>query len=150
MKRLINILFTATIIIFSLQGFAAVNIVECEDKEGNRSFQKTCPPGSTMVGKKKISTGGGLDSSSKSGNIQVILYLVPDCDVCDEVKEFLNVRNISITEKNVKDDIELQNELNELVGALKVPTTVIGDEIVSGYNRNSFKSALEAAGYIYP
>ena len=36
---------------------AAVNIVECEDKKGKRSFQKTCPPGLTKVGEKKIKTG---------------------------------------------------------------------------------------------
>ncbi len=127
---------------------AAVKIVECEDEEGNRSFQKVCPTGSTIVSEKKVSTGVSSDTSSKAVNIQATIYLVPDCDACDEVKEFLSTRNISITEKNVKDDIELQAELSKLAGALKVPTTIIGEEILSGYSRNSFMEALKTAGYI--
>ena len=37
--------------------FSAVDIVICEDTEGNQSFQKVCPPGTTLIGEKKISVG---------------------------------------------------------------------------------------------
>ena len=138
----------SAIVLFSTNLIAAVNIVECEDPQGNRSFQKNCPPGSTQLGEKKIKTGS--DSSEKKSsniNIQATLYLIPDCEACEEIKEFLGNRNISITEKNVNDNIELQNELTELTGALKVPTTIIGDEVLTGYSRSKFISALEAAGF---
>ena len=32
----------------------AVDIVLCEDDEGNQSFQKACPPGTHLVEKKKV------------------------------------------------------------------------------------------------
>lgn len=147
MKKLTPMLFLLTLVFTSLNTIAAVKIVECEDEEGNLSFQKTCPPNTKMISEKKINTGISGDASSEKVNIQAILYLVPDCDACDEAKEFLTGRNIKIIEKNVKDDLELQAELNKLVGALKVPTTVIGDEVLTGYSRNSYMSALEAAGY---
>ena len=135
--------------LFSMSSHAAVNIVECEDKDGNRSFQKSCAPGSIVVGKKKLPTtpNKSKNSENKNSNIQATVYIIPNCNVCDEVREFLNVRNISIIEKNVHDNQELQNELAELAGALKVPTTVIGNEILSGYNRQDFMKILKAAGY---
>ncbi len=127
---------------------AAVNIVECEDEEGNRSFQKVCPPGFTKVGEKKLATGSSSkETKSDNVNIQATLYAIPDCEACDEIREFLGARNIPITEKNANDSIEIQNELTELTGALKVPTTIIGEEVLTGYSRSKFTSALEAAGY---
>ena len=148
MKKFSVMLLLLNFALWSSNNFAVVKIVECEDENGNRSFQKTCPPGTTLVGEKKLRTGSpGSGTENSNVDIQATIYLVPDCDACDEVKEFLNGRDISITEKNVKDNIELQDELNKLVGALKVPTTVIGDEILSGYSRQTFMEALKAAGY---
>lgn len=138
---------TLSLTLFTLSSVhAAVNIVECEDEDGNRSFQKVCPAGSSIVSEKKINIRGG-SAPSKSSDIQAIIYVVPDCDTCSEVKEFLSNRNISITEKNVKEDIKLQKELTDLAGSLKVPTTVIGDETLSGYVRKDFINALKTVGY---
>ncbi len=147
MKNLTSMFFLLTLTFATTHTIAGVNIVECEDEQGNRSFQKTCPPGSTMVSEKRFNTGASTDTSTKQQSIRAIVYLVPDCDACDEAKEFLSGRNIQTTEKNVKDDLELQAELTELVGALKVPTTVIGDEVLTGYSRSSYIAALEAAGH---
>jgi glutaredoxin len=147
MKHYTSILFLLTLSFTTFNIIAAVNIVECEDEQGNRSFQKICPPESTQVGEKKLNTGASLDNNNRNINIQAILYMIPDCEACDEIREFLGTRNISITEKNVNDNIELQNELTELTGALKVPTTVIGDEVLTGYSRSKFLSLLEAVGY---
>jgi len=146
MGHILKILF-ATLVFISSQGFAAVNVVECEDELGNRSFQKACPPGHTQIGEKKLSTGATQDSNNSNANIQATLYMIPDCEACDEIREFLGTRNIPITEKNVNDSIELQTELTDLTGALKVPTTVIGEEVITGYSRSKFLSTLEAAGF---
>lgn len=135
------------VVLFSMNLNAAVNVVECEDEAGNHTFQKVCPPESKQIGEKKLSTGEYGDSTSSNANIHATLYVIPDCEACDEVREFLGARKISVTEKNVNDSIELQTELTNLTGALKVPTTVIGDEVLTGYSRSKFISALEAAGY---
>lgn len=151
MKKSISILFTFLFLFTTLISFAAVKIVECEDEQGNRSFQKTCPPGFTIVGEKSFKTGTGSNenkSTSAPISINATLYMIPVCDTCNEVKEFLSSRGVSITEKNVSDDVELQKELTDLSGSLKVPTTVIGKEILTGYNRGEFQSVLKAAGYI--
>ncbi len=140
-------IFFFTLLLFSINTnlYAAVKIVECEDEQGNRSFQKTCPPGSTQLSEKKFKTSSS--TTSNKTDIQATLYLIPDCESCEEVIEFLNARNIAVTEKDVSEDIELQNELTEISGSLKVPTTLIGDEILTGYSRSSFLEALAAAGF---
>lgn len=144
------ILITLVFSITTLNAFAAVNIVECEDEEGNRSFQKTCPPGYTIVGEKRLSTGKSSNDTNKSSenkasntNIQATLYMIPDCEACDAVREFLAARNIPVTEKNVNDNIELQKELTNLTGKLQVPITVIGEEVLSGFSRSKFLSVLK-------
>ncbi len=146
MKLFTPILLLLTFIFTASNTIAAVNIVECEDKEGNRSFQKTCPPGSKMVSKKKLSTGKN-NKNSDGVNISATLYVVPDCDTCDEVIEFLQARNVTITKKIVDKDLKLQTELTELTGGLRVPTTTIGESVIIGYNRSELKTALKASGY---
>jgi len=147
MNKCAAMLISTLFALSTLNSFAAVKVVECEDEEGNRSFQKVCPPGATMIGEKKINTGTSADTTSKQTNIQAILYLIPDCEACDEIREFLGSRNIPIIEKNVNESIELQTELTDLTGELKVPVTVIGEEVLTGYSRSKFLSTLEAAGY---
>lgn len=147
MRKFTSMLFLLTLAIAYTSVNAAVNIVECEDEQRNRSFQKVCPPGSTMISEKKILTGARPEKDKRISNIHATLYTIPDCEACDEIREFLGTRNIPITEKNVNDNLELQTELTELTGALKVPTTIIGEEVLTGYSRSKFLSVLEAAGY---
>lgn len=148
MGKLISYLFVFFASIYSINSFAAVKIVECEDEAGNRSYQKSCPPGFTQLSEKKIKTGNNNDKSKSSpSNISATLYVIPDCEACDEIKEFLTNRNISYIEKNVNEDIELQKELTDLTGSLKVPTTVVGDEVLTGYSRSKFMDLLKQAGY---
>ena len=147
MKKTTSTLFLLILTLACSSVIAAVNITECEDEAGNRSFQKTCPPGSTLISEKKIQTGPASNKKSSNANIQATLYLIPDCEACEEIKEFLNTRNISVTEKNVNDNLDLQTELTELTGSLKVPTTVIGEEVLTGYSRTKFLNILKAAGY---
>jgi glutaredoxin len=150
MRHFLQINILLIVGLFSLNTTAAVKVVECEDEQGNRSFQKVCPPGSTMVSEKKLATGKGEATkaiSSSSSNIQATLYFVPDCEACDEVKSYLKNRNISITEKNASEDVSIQKELTELTGTLKVPVVVIGEKTITGYNRSELKATLENAGY---
>jgi len=137
----------ASICLFSANAFA-VKVYECEDELGNRSFEQQCPPGTTSVKEKNYSTRASSAASGQSKLVPLVLYFVPDCDVCDEVKEFLTVRNISFTGKNIKDNGALQQELKgKTAGNLRVPVLLIGDKAIAGYNRDSLASALTDAGY---
>ena len=154
MKRLINTLALLIVSLFCMQIAAAVKVVECEDEQGNRTFESTCPPGTTLVDEKRIPTGDKAPASEEASagtvtgaTVNPILYYIPECGPCDEVREFFQLRKIPVTEKNVNENLEVQNELKELRGSLKVPATVIGEKVITGYNRSELLAALEATGY---
>lgn len=136
---------------------SAVNIVECEDEEGNKSFQKVCPPGSTLVNQKRITTGSKAAAENKpvtfstsNSSVSATMYSIPECSPCDAVRELLQVKKISLNEINIEGDIIKQAELTKLNGSLNVPITLIGDKKLAGYNRTEILSALKAAGWEDP
>lgn len=134
--------------------FSAVDIVICEDAEGNQTFQKACPPGTSLVGEKKISIGKGSSGPVDLSKLSVLLYTIPDCDTCENVAIYLRSRDIPFTEIDVSTDPKKQQELTKLSGKLSVPVTVIGlrrkgtvlfdaEEVVSGYNREKIGNILD-------
>jgi len=128
----------------------AVTIVQCEDAEGNRTYQEKCPPGSKVVGTKSIYTGpkdSAPDLEALQEEYPVVLYSVETCDACDLVRNYLKNRGIPFSEKSVGDDAELQEELIARTGELSVPVVTIGDEVVEGYNKPVLKGKLDEVGY---
>jgi len=125
----------------------AVTIVECEDNQGERTFQTSCPPGTTQVNTREIRTGTTPVTNSDTATVSATLYVVPECEPCEDVREFLQARNISVTVKDVSFEQEIQEELQALTGTLRAPVTVIGESIISGYSRSELTTALTAAGY---
>ena len=151
MKQLMTNFFLVMSLLVSINISAAVKIVECEDEAGNRSFQKTCPPGSTVIEQKRISTGGTSEGKKYTSKLKLkksaTLYTIPECDTCDEVREFLNDNEVEITEKDVSKDVAAQNELEGIAGELRVPVTIIDGKTLKGYNRSEFKAAIEGKDY---
>ena len=119
------------------------NRVFCEDDTGNQSFQKACPPGTHLVEKKKISVGKDTSKQVNLSKLNVVLYTIPECTTCEEVAIYLKSRDIPFNEKDVSKDIQLQQELTKKTGKLSVPVTVIGEEVVSGYNREKIGMILD-------
>lgn len=147
MKYIQIFCLSTTVLLFFSQSTQAVTILQCEDEQGNISFQDRCPPGTKEVGAKDYKTrGSGDDSATYTG--PATLYRIAECDGCDQIKEFMTARNIRVIEKNVSDNEEYRKELQEKTGGeLKVPTILIGDSTVVGYNRSKMLSALSDAGY---
>ncbi|MFT5134439.1 MAG: glutaredoxin [Gammaproteobacteria bacterium] len=124
----------------------ATDIRECEDELGERSFQKYCPAGSKFLGE---ITYSGKSPKSKVVLPALVLYSVPECEVCDLTRSDLSEKNIAFTEKNIKDNGELQLELKTKTGGeLRVPVLLIGEQVITGYDAANLKIALTKAGYI--
>lgn len=140
MYRFIFTLFVINILF--IHAASAVTIVQCEDEEGNRSFQAYCPPEMTLVEEKKLQT-----KTHPTPTIVPTVYLAPKCPACEAVRKFFKEKEINTVEKNIDANIELQNELKGLVGNLKIPTVVIGDKVMTDYKRAELISALMAIGY---
>ena len=146
MKHL-NVLFIFAALLLAAGTVSAAKIHECEDELGNKTFQKHCPPGSKSLAEKNYSAKVNTsDESSQLPNL--ILYTVPQCEVCDQMRKHLSGKNIPVTEKNIKDNGELQQELKAKTGGdLRVPVLLIGEKVVAGYDVSSLSAALVAAGY---
>ena len=142
-------LFAVAFLFFSRPLFA-VSIVECEDQEGNRSFQKSCPPGYTELNRKRFYVKGapgdrpGESAAALGMGQSATLYMIPACDTCEEAREFLEDNGVSVTEIDVSNDREVQVEFEALAGELKVPVTVIDGKLLRGYSRAEFRAALAA------
>jgi glutaredoxin len=60
------------------------------------------------------------------------------------VKEFLSREGHEYVARNIDDDDAAYDELMAL-GARSVPTTVIGDQVITGFDQPRLRAALAAA-----
>lgn len=129
-----------------LQTSAAVTVLVCEDSQGERTFQTTCPAGTTQINRKEYKTGEVATTTTELSAL--MLYRVPDCATCDQVKEFLAARDLQFTEFDISMDITLQDKVKLLAGDLQVPVLTIGEKVIIGYNRTAMTQTLTESGHI--
>jgi glutaredoxin len=128
----------------------AVTVTECVDQNGQRSFQDRCPPGTTKLNERQLTKPAAKPAQSVAAIAEkypVTLYATANCDPCDLVRNLLQKRTIPFTEKDVTNDGALQNELRERSGILTVPTVLIGDKTLRGYEKQELEATLNTAGY---
>jgi len=123
--------------------YSAVDIVICEDNEGNQSFHQACPPGTNLIEKKKVSTGKDTSKEVDLAELNIVIYTIPECLSCEEVIIYMKSRDIPFNEKDINKDVETQKELTEITGKLTVPVTVSGEDHITGYDREKIASILD-------
>ncbi|MDZ7841008.1 MAG: glutaredoxin family protein [Gammaproteobacteria bacterium] len=116
------------------------------DEDGNVTYQDRPPPeesgqGQTFSGSADTDQAGGVP------DVALTLYSIEQCATCDLVRKLLNERGLPFTEKNVEGDVEVQAELKELAGVVSVPVLAIGDQVLTGYNRDLIIKELDEAGF---
>jgi glutaredoxin len=128
----------------------AVTVLQCEDEHGNRSFESACPPGTKEVGARDYPgvAAPAAAEEEEEAPPEITLYLVPECEACTQIREFLDLRQLPYTVKDVKDDAVLQQELKKRSGELRAPTVMVGEKAVVGYNRTALIATLQEAGHI--
>lgn len=124
------------------------------DKNGKVIFSDTPPPeDAKQVEKRRGSTAKSslqVPYATKEAMKKhpVSLY-ANDCgDPCTQAKSLLTNRGIPYTLKNPQASPEDAAELTKLVGALEVPTLVVGKQSpLKGFEAGSWNSILDTAGY---
>jgi glutaredoxin len=149
-----------------LPGAYAVTVLECIDEAGNSTFQDHCPPGTTPASQRDIKTGA-QDAATKAstnkpeptkgtGNATIIFYTTAmECDACLVIKSILDKHGASYTTKDISTDMAARQELQDKAGGgtgspVSVPTVIINDQILAGFNKDALTKALEDAGYNKP
>jgi len=76
----------------------------------------------------------------------VTLYTGEPCEPCDAARRLLQQRGVPFTERRVGTD-EDGAALERLVGARSVPSLMVGNQPLRGFNDADWTSYLDAAGY---
>ena len=118
------------------------------DEDGNITYQDRPPPGDPSQVETFIdATGVAETESAPLPDVDVVLYAIEVCDVCDLVRTVLDERGVPFEEKNADNNPEVQAELREVAGVLSVPVLVIGGEAIKGYNKDLILNELEEVGF---
>ena len=75
--------------------------------------------------------------------MKVKIYTTETCYYCKLTKEYLKRKKIEFEEIVIKDE-KTANEAFELSGQYAVPITVIGNEIIVGYNVPKLEKAIHS------
>ncbi|MCP5144999.1 MAG: glutaredoxin family protein [Gammaproteobacteria bacterium] len=130
---------------------SARTIVECVMPDGTSTFADRCPAGARKKGERVYrNTGEAKQPVYGTARPVVTFFTVAGCDACDLVRNALLARAVPFDEKDVADSADNQAALRTATGGLSVPTVLIGETPVSGYNRTALDNALNAAGFEAP
>lgn len=141
-----------------LAAFAAqaqTSVYRWVDKDGKVHFSDTPPAEDAKDLKQKQMGGGGADDSQLPYATQmamrrnpVTFYSGNACgDLCDSARNLLSSRGIPFSERNAEANPADGEALRKLVGELRVPVLVIGQNTLKGYEESTWQSALDSAGY---
>jgi glutaredoxin len=72
--------------------------------------------------------------------MEIHLYTEPGCGACVEAKSFLQSREISFEERDVRANPEYLRILTEDLDGCTLPTLVAGDTIIAGFDREQYES----------
>ncbi|MDT7835158.1 glutaredoxin family protein [Aquabacterium sp. OR-4] len=76
----------------------------------------------------------------------VTLITAADCAPCDSARQMLQRRGVPYSERSVVSDAD-QQALQQLSGALTVPSVRIGSQVLRGWLESDWLSTLDLAGY---
>ncbi|QJR16874.1 glutaredoxin family protein [Usitatibacter palustris] len=125
------------------------------DKDGKTHFSDSPPPSDAKKSEQKTVGGGYAATSNLPYATQiamkkspVTLYTGTDCgESCAQGRALLTKRGIPFAERDAQGNAEAAEALKKLVGGLDVPTLVVGESKVKGYEEGQWTAALDGAGY---
>jgi glutaredoxin len=154
-SRIIVRALALTALVSCLDTQAQSNVYRWTDKDGKVYFSDTPPPADAKSSSQKRLGGGYVEQENLPYATQVAmkrnpvsLFVGGACGApCDQGRELLSKRGIPYTERDVQTNAEAAEALKKLAGALDVPTLVIGENKIKGFEDGQWQSALDTAGY---
>ncbi len=121
------------------------------DREGRITYQDQPPPAEAReVEVYDLPDAGRVPGDVPEGPPPVVLYTIPGCISCDAARDYLKRRGIPFQEIDVEGDAAAQKAMKEKVGALAVPTVLVGSRVLKGFVEVMLERELQAAGYPPP
>lgn len=148
-----SVIFAA---LLSVACAASAQLYRWTDETG-RVFVTDTPPPAAARGVQKLpaapASTAAADTASLPYAVQlavknspVTLYTASDCEPCGTARRLLNTRGVPFREVVVADEAQ-QQELQRAVGALAVPSIIVGDSVQKGFEEGLYHGLLDIAGY---
>ena len=136
----------------------AQSLYKWVDENGNVTYQDSAPPSNVNYEEqvytdpdappvKEVDEGDIPNMDDIAEANPVSFYSVPDCDACDLTRLLLDNNEIPYAEKDIQNNISMQQELQQQSGKLQAPTVIIGDKVIDGYSKSALTDALLEKGY---
>lgn len=74
---------------------------------------------------------------------KAIIYTTPTCHYCKMTKAFFKENDVDFEEKDVSSDQEALKEMIDKSGQMGVPVTLIGENVIVGFNKHALEHVLE-------
>lgn len=74
---------------------------------------------------------------------KITLYTSPTCVFCPLVAKTLKEQGVEYEEIDISESREAMEEMRRKTGQIGVPVTVIGDEIITGFNKKKILKLLK-------
>ena len=83
--------------------------------------------------------------SDSTNTATVTVYSTPWCAFCRTEKQWLESLGVTFASRDIEEDESAKDELLAKLGGQfqGVPTTIIGDEVIIGFDRPKLQAALE-------
>lgn len=85
------------------------------------------------------------DPRHQTGDKRIVMLAADWCGYCEKLRKDFELANVRYSLIDI--DTEAGQRAMEAVGARGVPVTIVGQDIVYGYNMDEIKGRLEPLGY---
>lgn len=131
----------------------AAGVYRWTDAQGNVHYSDQPPPAgaarsATQKNIKTGSDGAARQRQEAASRAPLTLYTTATCGVhCERAKAHLARRGLSYASKDPATSVDANEELRKGGGQARVPTLMIGNEKLEGYDEAAWDAALDKAGY---
>lgn len=74
---------------------------------------------------------------------KIIVYSLPNCALCNELKHFLLRKGFHYENINVSSDAKAQQDMVEKSGQYSVPVIDIDGQVIAGYPKSEIENLLK-------
>ena len=145
--------FLVGVLLAPPEASAQTNVYRWVDKDGKVQFSDTPPAEDAKNLSQKRMGGGGDDvqlpfaTQAAMRRNPVTLFTTGDCgEYCAQGRALLTKRGVPFAERNAAGAAEAEL-VEKLTGARSVPVLLIGEQVIKGFNDESWTAALDTAGY---
>jgi len=153
-NKTLHALVLFAVLALAIDSVEAQALYRWEDKDGRVTYSDMPPPKDAKLPQEKKLVDNIIEQDkmpfaqkAAAQSNPVVLYASNCGEACAVARALLSKRGIPFAERNPESDAKAAASLNELTGALDVPTMTVGANTLKGFSESAWMTALDTAGY---